>query len=67
MSGGRVIRGVVEGSANPAAFIPQLIDHYLAGRFPFDRLIQFFDFKDIAQAIAAGESGRVVKPVVRVS
>jgi aryl-alcohol dehydrogenase len=65
MSGGRVIRGVVEGSANPAAFIPKLIAHYLDGEFPFDRLIRLFDFDDIAQAIAEGESGRVIKPVVR--
>ncbi len=65
MSGGRVVRGVVEGSANPAQFIPELIEHYRAGRFPFDKLIQIFEFKDIAQAIAEGESGRVIKPVVR--
>ena len=65
MSGGRVIRGVVEGSADPAQFIPELIDHYRAGRFPFDRLIELFDFADIADAIEAGESGRVIKPVVQ--
>lgn len=67
MSGGRVIRGVVEGGADPQAFIPELIEHYRAGRFPFDRLVQFFDFDDIAEAIEAGESGRVVKPVLRMA
>lgn len=65
MSGGRVIRGVVEGSAEPAQFIPELINHYRAGRFPFDRLIELFDFAEIADAIEAGESGRVIKPVVQ--
>lgn len=65
MSGGRVVRGVVEGSANPAAFIPKLIAYYLNGEFPFDRLIRMFEFDDIAQAIAEGEAGRVIKPVVR--
>lgn len=65
MSGGRVVRGVVEGSANPAAFIPVLIDHYLNGNFPFDRMIRMFEFADIAQAISEGENGRVIKPVVR--
>ncbi len=64
MSGGRVIRGVVEGSADPAHFIPELIGHYRAGRFPFDKLIGKFRFSDIADAIAAGEQGRVVKPVL---
>ena len=65
MSGGRVIRGVVEGSADPAQFIPELIDHYRQGRFPFDQLIQMFEFNDIADAIAAGETGKVIKPVIR--
>ena len=50
MSGGRVIRGVVEGSADPSQFIPELIDYYRAGRFPFVRLIELFDFADIADA-----------------
>jgi aryl-alcohol dehydrogenase len=65
MSGGRVIRGVVEGSADPKTFIPQLIEFYRQGRFPFDRLVQYFDFSDIVEAIEAGESGRVIKPVLR--
>ncbi|WP_068087759.1 NAD(P)-dependent alcohol dehydrogenase [Novosphingobium rosa] len=65
MSGGRVIRGVVEGGADPASFIPDLIGHYRAGRFPFDRLIRFFDFAEITMAIAAAENGEVVKPVLR--
>lgn len=66
MSGGRVVRGVVEGSAHPATFIPELISSYREGRFPFDGLIEKFAFADIAAAIEAGESGRVIKPVVRI-
>lgn len=64
MSGGRVIRGIVEGSADPQRFIPELIALYRAGQFPFDRLIERFPFEQIAEAIEAGESGRVVKPVL---
>ncbi|MDF8333388.1 NAD(P)-dependent alcohol dehydrogenase [Novosphingobium cyanobacteriorum] len=67
MSAGRVVRGVVEGGADPQRFIPELIGYYREGRFPFDRLVQEFPFEAIAEAIAAGESGRVVKPVVRFS
>lgn len=67
MSGGRVVRGVVEGSADPAEFIPRLIAYHRAGRFPFDRLVEYFDFADIAKAIEAGESGRVIKPIVRMA
>ncbi|MGE4430317.1 MAG: NAD(P)-dependent alcohol dehydrogenase [Sphingobium sp.] len=65
MSGGRVVRGIVEGGADPQNFIPELIAHYQAGRFPFDRLVRYFDFADIAAAIEAGESGRVIKPIIR--
>ncbi|MFY8194341.1 MAG: NAD(P)-dependent alcohol dehydrogenase, partial [Novosphingobium sp.] len=65
MSAGRVIRGVVEGSADPQQFIPQLIAFHREGRFPFDRLVQYFAFEEIADAVAAGESGKVVKPIVR--
>ena len=63
-SGGRVIRGVVEGGADPQTFIPELIGHYRDGRFPFDRLIKTYPFTDILTAIADGEEGRVVKPVL---
>ncbi len=65
MSGGKVVRGVVEGDADPDVFIPKLIALHQAGRFPFDRLIRFYPLSQINQAVADGESGRVIKPVVR--
>ena len=67
MSEGRVIRGIVEGSARPQTFIPALIEHWRDGQFPFDRLVEFFDFDDIAAAIEAGETGKVVKPILKLS
>ncbi|SFJ42220.1 NAD(P)-dependent alcohol dehydrogenase [Caulobacter sp. UNC279MFTsu5.1] len=65
MSGGRVVRGVVEGDADPDTFIPELIDLHLAGRFPFEKLIAFYPLEQINEAVADGEAGRVIKPVVR--
>jgi len=65
MSGGRAVRGVVEGDADPDVFIPRLIELHRAGRFPFDRLIAFYPFDAINQAVADAEAGRVIKPVVR--
>jgi aryl-alcohol dehydrogenase len=65
MSGGRVVRGIVEGSADPQKLIPELIAFWRDGRFPIERLIQFYPLTQIAQAIAAGESGAVIKPIVR--
>ena len=67
MTGGRMLRGIVEGDANPNVFIPMLIDLYRDGRFPFDRLIRYYPFEAINEAIEDSESGRVVKAVVRMS
>ena len=49
---GKTIMGVIEGDAIPKIFIPQLLEYYRQGRFPVDRLIKFYDFKDINQAFA---------------
>ncbi len=62
---GRTIKGVVEGDSNADIFIPQLIELWKQGRFPFDKLIKFYDLKDINQACAASEDGSVLKPVLR--
>jgi aryl-alcohol dehydrogenase len=65
MGGGRSIRGVLEGDAEPKVFIPQLIEHFTAGRFPFDRLIRFYDFEEINRAVADSLNGTTIKPVLR--
>jgi aryl-alcohol dehydrogenase len=65
MTGGRQLRGTVEGDSNPDVLIPQLIGLHEAGRFPFERMITFYDFADINQAIADTESGTCVKAVLR--
>jgi aryl-alcohol dehydrogenase len=65
MSGGRRLMGIVEGEADPDLFIPVLIELHRQGRFPFDRMVKFYDFADINRAIHDSESGRTIKPVVR--
>jgi aryl-alcohol dehydrogenase len=62
---GRTVKGILGGDAIADLFIPKLIDLYSQGRFPFDRLITFYPFEDINQAVADMEAGRVVKPVLR--
>ena len=62
---GRTVRGIIEGDSVPTVFIPQLIELWRAGRFPFDKLIEFFTLDDINEALEASESGRVFKPIVR--
>lgn len=65
MSGGRRLIGIVEGSSDPDAFIPHLVALHAKGLFPFDRMIRFYPFEKINEAIADSESGRAIKPVVR--
>lgn len=62
---GRTVRGILGGDAVPDLFIPQLVELYRQGRFPFDRLIQFYPFEEINRAVKDMEAGRVVKPVLR--
>jgi len=65
LGAGKGVIGVIEGEAVPQIFIPQLIELYKRGRFPFDKLIKFYDAKDINQAVEDSEHGVAVKPVIR--
>jgi aryl-alcohol dehydrogenase len=61
---GLAVRGIVEGDAVPAVFIPQLIDLFSRGLLPVDKLVTFFPFDEINRAIDEMESGAVIKPVL---
>jgi aryl-alcohol dehydrogenase len=61
----KTIMGVVEGDSVPDVFVPQLLDLHMQGRFPFDRLVTFYDFDQINEAAADTESGATVKPILR--
>lgn len=63
---GRDVRGIIEGDSVPDLFVPDLIDLYRRGKFPFDELVTYYDFEEIEQAIEDQESGEVVKPILRV-
>lgn len=67
LAGGRQLRGILGGDANPRQFLPMLIDLWRQGRFPFDRLIETYDFNEIGRAFHDVESGKVIKPVLKVS
>lgn len=66
MAEGKSMIGVIEGDSVPRVFIPQLIDYFKAGKFPFDKLIKFYDFKNIEQAFEDSKSGKTIKPILRV-
>jgi aryl-alcohol dehydrogenase len=65
MGAGKKLVGIVEGCSNPQIFIPQLLDYYQKGMFPFDKLITYYDFKDIAQAFEDTHKGKVIKAILR--
>ena len=63
---GRKTLGIIQGDAVPQRFIPKLIKLYQTGLFPFDRLVKFYDFRDINRAIADAKRGDTIKPVLRI-
>lgn len=64
MSMGRRIVGIIEGGIDPQIFIPRLIEYYRAGQLPLEKLIRTYPLSAIADAVAASESGAVIKPVL---
>ncbi len=61
---GRTITGILEGDSVPQVFIPELLELWRQGRFPFDRLLTHFPLDRIDDAEAASHSGEVIKPVL---
>ena len=61
----RTLRGIIEGDSNSDVFIPRLIQLYRQGRFPFYKLIKFYNLDQINQAAADSEAGGTLKPVLR--
>jgi aryl-alcohol dehydrogenase len=64
---GLKVRGVTEGDSRPEEFIPRLLDLHMNGKFPLDRLVKYYDFAAINQALEDQESGATIKPIVRMT
>jgi len=63
----KTIYGIIEGDSVPDLFIPQLVDLYMQGRFPFDKLVRMYPFSRINEAASDSERGLTVKPIIRMS
>ncbi len=61
---GKTVIGILEGSADPHAFIPHLIELWRDGRFPFDRLITKYRLDQVNEAEQSSLSGGAIKPVL---
>jgi aryl-alcohol dehydrogenase len=62
---GKRVIGVLGGGGRSGQLIPGLVELYEQGRFPFDRLVEFYEMGDIEQALADSKSGEVIKPILR--
>ncbi|WP_329012856.1 NAD(P)-dependent alcohol dehydrogenase [Streptomyces sp. NBC_00690] len=61
---GRTVTGIVAGSSVPQLFLPQLLELNAEGRFPVEKMISYFPFEQINEAVAAVRSGTVGKAVL---
>jgi aryl-alcohol dehydrogenase len=64
ISGGKTVRGVIEGEAVPHEFIPRLLDLHARGLLPVEKLIHTYEFDAIDTAFADAASGQTIKPVL---
>lgn len=65
LPGRRKAVSIIQGDSVPQQFIQKLIDLHRKGRFPFDRLVKFYEFRDINRAMDDIRHGSTVKPVIR--
>ncbi|KAJ5138487.1 Polyketide synthase enoylreductase [Penicillium bovifimosum] len=65
MMGCKRVVGVIEGCADPAVIVPQLIDLYKQGKFPVDKLSKLYSPAELEQALADLHTGTVIKPVIK--
>lgn len=67
MVGQKALVGAIQGDVRPKEWIPKLVKWYKQGKFPFDKLIKFYDFNEeqIEKAFADSKNGTTIKPVIR--
>ncbi|MFN3656285.1 MAG: NAD(P)-dependent alcohol dehydrogenase [Pseudolabrys sp.] len=65
LQNGRSVRGVIQGDSVPKEFLPVLADHMVAGRFPAEKMVTFYELADINRAAAESAAGKTIKPVIR--
>ena len=63
---GKRVMGVLGGGGRSGQLIPALVELYRQGRFPFDRLVKYYELGEIEQALADSKSGQVIKPILRI-
>ena len=59
---GKRVIGVLGGGGRSGQLIPALVHLFEQGRFPFDRLVKYYEMDQIEQALADSKSGKVINP-----
>ena len=61
------IKGSIMAGDNAVAdvFIPQLIQYWQQGLFPFEKLVKHYEFENINDAIHDAHDGSAIKPILR--
>src|SRR5690606_26283975 len=62
---GKRVVGVLGGGGRSGQLVLGLVDLYGQGRFPFDRLVRYYELGEVEQALADSASGEVIKPILR--
>jgi Zn-dependent alcohol dehydrogenase len=62
---GKRIIGILGGGGRSRPLITSLMQLYAQGRFPFDRLVEYFELADIETALDLAYAGEVIKPILR--
>lgn len=66
-SRGLTIKGTIMAGRDgvPALFVQKLIEFWRQGKLPVEKLIRYYDFAQINEAVAAAKDGSAVKPILR--
>jgi aryl-alcohol dehydrogenase len=62
---GKRMVGVLGGSGRSQELMSTIMGLYAQGRFPFDRLVQYFDLASVQTALEQSYAGEVIKPILR--
>jgi aryl-alcohol dehydrogenase len=65
MMSGRTVGGALLGDGDPTGVVRELMEDIRNGSFPLSKLVRFYDFANINEAMDDAERGEVVKPILR--
>jgi aryl-alcohol dehydrogenase len=64
---GKRLMGIMGGGGQTPDFQLALMRLQAEGRFPFEKLVRWYDFADINRAIDDSDAGEIVKPMLRMA